>query len=123
MRNIRAHGGHVIYSERRGQDRHPAIENAAQVAWREGDDRHTTAAQLMDVSRDGLLVLVDDEPPLEASVSIRLIQPAATDWIEVNVVESLPTRYGPYQLRISFIAPPPAGFLTLTTALPEDEED
>lgn len=76
----------------------------------------TSSAQLMDVSRQGMLVLVDDEPPQGVSVMIRLIQPTVTAWFEARVAESRALRQGPYQLRLVFLNGSPTGFVALVAS-------
>jgi hypothetical protein len=103
-------------SDRRAGRRYPALDNTSQVRWSYDDQVFTTAAQLMDVSREGLLVLVDEEPASGVSVLVRLVEPVQTSWVEANVQESRPMKQGPYQLRLVFTQSPPAGFLALATA-------
>lgn len=102
--------------ERRAERRYPALDNTSQVKWTHAERLFTTAAQLMDVSRDGLLVLVDDEPPPGSAVQIRLVEPIRTAWVEAEVMDCHPLKQGPFQLRLIFRNAPPAGFLALATA-------
>jgi hypothetical protein len=92
------------------------VDNTAQVAWSREGRTKTAAAQLMDVSREGLLVLVDDAPQTGSVAVIRLLQPTVTAWVEVSVKESRRMRQGPYQVRLSFKKTPPPGFLTLAAS-------
>ncbi len=96
----------------------PAIlrDNTSQVRWSHEDQNHTTAAQLMDVSREGLLVLVDDEPPSGVVVLVRLVEPIRSAWVEAHVMDSQRMKQGPYQLRLAFRQNAPAGFLALAMA-------
>lgn len=105
--------------ERRSFPRYPAIDNTAQVSWRQGDAVETTAAQLMDVSRMGMLVLADAEPPPGLPVLIRLVEPARTAWVEARVAESRPTCLGPFQLRLACPNGAPKGFFALASARDE----
>jgi hypothetical protein len=116
MQNDRLNTYHDDQGDRRAGRRYPALENTAQVAWPKDGRTRTAAAQLMDVSRDGLLVLVDDAPESGSVVVIRLLQPTVTAWVEVTVKESRRMRQGPYQVRLSFNKTPPAGFLTLAAS-------
>lgn len=102
--------------DRRSERRYPALDNTAHARWSHAGQDCTTAAQLMDVSRDGLLVLVDDEPPAGASVQIRLEEPIRTAWVEAVVTEVRRMKQGPCQLRLAFATAPPAGFLALAAA-------
>lgn len=106
--------------ERRGFPRYPALDNTSQVAWWLDGRVETTAAQLMDVSREGLLVLVDDEPPHGATVMVRLITPIPTVWVEARIAESRQLRQGPFQLRLVFLNGSPTGFIAVVAA--RDEE-
>jgi len=76
----------------------------------------TTAAQLMDVSREGLLVLADDTPPEQVKVQVRILQPVMTDWVEACVAESRDLRLGPTQLRLVFPGGLPGWFFTLAAS-------
>lgn len=102
--------------ERRGAGRYPALDNVSQVGWRDGEQLRTTSAQLMDVSREGVLIMVDHEPPRDVVVVFRLLEPTRTAWVSARVAQSRRMRQGPYQLRLAFIDPPPAGFLALAAA-------
>src|SRR3954469_1019702 len=100
MANQRLNAERDPGQERRGFPRYPALDNTAQVGWWRNGQVEATSAQLMDVSREGMLVLVDDDPPQGLAVMIRLIQPTPTAWVEARVTESRPLRQGPYQLRL-----------------------
>src|SRR5690606_12220890 len=116
MANHRLNAEHGNDQERRSFPRYPALDNTSQVAWWVDGQVKTTAAQLMDVSREGVLVLVDDEPPHEFPVMIRLITPIPTVWVEARIAESRPIRQGPYQLRLVFLNGPPTGFIAVVAA-------
>src|SRR5262249_2576114 len=116
MPNDRLDRHHDDERDRRAGRRYPAVDNTAQVAWSKDGRTKTTAAQLMDVSREGLLVLVDEAPQIDSVVMIRLLQPMLTAWVEVCVKDSRRMRQGPCQVRLSFNRKPPAGFLTLAAS-------
>jgi hypothetical protein len=122
MRSIRLDSQHVEHRERRSEPRFPAVDNASEVGWWEGLELRVTAAQLMDVSREGLLVLVDQAPSGDGLVLVRLVAPELSDWVEAQLIESRETRVGPYQLRLVFRDAPPRDFLERAIArLNEDE--
>ncbi len=74
----------------------------------------------MDVSRAGMLVLVDDDPPHGVPVMIRLLSPTVTTWFEARVAESRAMRQGPYQLRLVFSNGLPMSFFALAASRYED---
>jgi len=113
MQNLRRDLDHLAQRERRGAPRFPAVDNTAEMGWYTNGELITTAAQLMDVSQSGLLVLTDDAPDREGSVQVRLLQPVATEWVEANLVEATRTRFGPYQIRLSFLETPSPDFLVI----------
>jgi hypothetical protein len=120
MANQRLNAERDHGQDRRGFPRYPALDNTSQVGWWRNGQVETTSAQLMDVSREGMLVLVDDEPPQGVAVMIRLIQPTPTAWVEARVTESRPMRQGPYQLRLVFSNGSPAGFFALAASRCEE---
>lgn len=121
MQNLRRDLDHLAPRERRGAPRFPAVDNTAELGWYANEELNTTAAQLMDVSQNGLLVLADDAPNGEGAVLVRLLQPVATEWVEANLVEATRTRFGPYQIRLSFPETPSPDFLVI--ALSRTTED
>jgi hypothetical protein len=120
MTNQRLNGERNHGQERRGFPRYPALDNTSQVGWLRNGQVETTSAQLMDVSREGMLVLVDDDPPQGVPVMIRLIQPTPTAWVEARVTESRAMRQGPFQLRLVFINGSPTGFVALAASRCEE---
>ncbi|SIO65426.1 hypothetical protein SAMN05444166_7691 [Singulisphaera sp. GP187] len=120
MRNKRLEAENVNQIERRGFPRYPALDNTSQVGWWHAGRLVTSSAQLMDLSREGMLVLVDDEPRHGVPVLIRLIRPTVTGWFEARVAESRAIRQGPYQLRLVFSAGLPAHFFALAASRCEE---
>ncbi|MHC5536975.1 PilZ domain-containing protein [Singulisphaera rosea] len=108
--------------ERRREARYPAVDNVSKVAWWVEDHLCMTDAQLMDVSRSGLLVLADDAPPAGGTLLVRLVEPSPSPWIEAQLVEAHLTRHGPYQLRLTFRGTPPEGFVTDAINRPLEDE-
>jgi len=73
----------------------------------------------MDLSREGMLVLADAEPPPGLPVMIRLIEPARTPWVEARVTEARPICQGPVQLRLVCAQGAPRGFFALAASRDE----
>ncbi|AGA25816.1 PilZ domain-containing protein [Singulisphaera acidiphila] len=120
MLNNRLDAERVQQIERRGFPRYPALDNTSQIGWRHDGRLVTSSAQLMDVSRAGMLVLVDDDPPHGVPVMIRLLSPTVTTWFEARVAESRAMRQGPYQLRLVFSNGLPMSFFALAASRYED---
>ena len=120
MRNQRLDAESVHQMERRGFPRYPALDNTSQVGWRHDGQLVTSSAQLMDVSRDGMLVLVDDDPPRGIPIMIRLLSPTVTAWFEARVAESQAMHQGPYQLRLVLINGLPPSFFAFAASRYED---
>src|SRR5262249_45164780 len=116
MRIYRMDNRHPETQERRAEPRYPAVDNASEVGWVENGTLRSTAAQLMDVSRDGALVIGDEEPGAGSPVLLRLVEPNPTLWVETTLVESRRTRLGPFQLRLVFRGVPPPEFLERASA-------
>lgn len=116
MRNHRLDAERILQIERRGSRRYPALDNTAEVGWQYDGQLVTSSAQLMDVSRNGMLVLVDDEPPSGVTVMIRLVSPTVTGWFEARVAESRAMRQGPYQLRLVLGNGLPPSFFALAVS-------
>ncbi len=117
MRNARHSPRHHFHPvEHRSAPRYPAVENVSLVGWWRDQRLETTAAQVMDVSRSGLLILADDDPPGDGPVLVRLVKPTITAWVELSLVESKRTRFGPYQLRLAFREVPPLAFFAAATS-------
>ena len=121
MQNLRRDLDHLTSRERRGAPRYPAVDNTAELGWYSNGELCTTAAQLMDVSQSGLLVLADDAPQGDNSVLVRLLQPVSSVWVEAQLIEAVRTRFGPFQVRLTFVDIPATGFLEI--ALSRDSED
>lgn len=71
--------------ERRGLARSPAAPNQVRLRWWEGGEFRESTGRILDISRGGASLVVDD-PPHVVPVWVRLEEPTPTDWFEVRVI-------------------------------------
>lgn len=85
------------------------VENRIVLAWHDQVGRGHLAGRLANIGQTGALVVTEAVPPAGSTVSIRLIQPSDSVWIEAQVVSSTPrlrTRLmsqGPCTVQVRFL--------------------
>lgn len=62
----------------------------ARIAWKDGPNKRSNPARLIDIGRFGAALLMTDPPPTSASVRIRLLAEEKTPWVEAKVLEVAP---------------------------------
>lgn len=96
--------------------------HAAEVRWlpRSGSmppplkPRLSAAAAVMEIRRDGMLLLADDSPPAGTKVVVRLPRLMPGLWITAVVVAARRMRVGPVELKLAFSTKPPGYFFAAT---------
>ncbi len=114
--------------ERRGSDRMPAVPGLARLCWQGRRGPRVGTAVLRNVGRGGALAVTSQPPPVGATVSIRLLGPVPSDWVEATVLD---VRRGDYQaiqstpdvrtIRLAFHRACPGAFLA-AAAVPEVDD-
>jgi hypothetical protein len=93
--------------ERRISPRLAAIKNRSRIEFGVPSGRRQVAARVVDVSREGALIIAAEPPPLHQRSLIRMEEPAKTDWIAAVVV-----RLGDANsVGVRFVDPSPDDFL------------
>lgn len=104
-------------------DRTPATINAphvAEVCWLSRSEpasppleRHLskTSAAVMEIRREGMLLIADDAPPAGTKVLVRLPRLMPRLWLPAVVVAARRMRVGPVELKLGFNTKPPGWFL------------
>ena len=100
--------------ERRTAPRFPAVEGRARFGWRVQGDSRECAALILNVSEVGALVVVDELPPEDVVVALRLAGTASLEWVEARVVLTFATHSGPHKIGLAFTRPCPIDLLTTT---------
>ena len=90
-------------SDRRSSPRHQTSPNEAYIGWWVGNEFHSVAAKLRDISSGGALVLTREEPP-NKHVWIGLVKPAETRWYPTRVVRVRETSVGLVEVGLAFEA-------------------
>jgi PilZ domain len=72
--------------ERRSSPRCAAVKNQSRLEFAVPAGRRRTDARLVNISRDGALVVAENPPPDEAPVWLRVESPVRTDWVEAMIV-------------------------------------
>jgi PilZ domain len=73
-------------SERRASPRCDAVENRSRLQFAGPEGRGRLDARLVNISRDGALVISKDFPPQDAPLWLRVESPVKTDWVEATIV-------------------------------------
>jgi PilZ domain len=93
--------------QRRVSSRWGAVENQATLEFRAGDGHRRTKARVINISREGALLISEEAPPLGKTTWVRMESPARTDW-----VAGIPIRLGPCrEVALRFSGPCPDDFL------------
>ena len=70
-----------------------------------------TSAVVMELRREGMLLLADDSPPAGTRVLVRLPRLTPRLWLRAVVSASRRMRFGPVELKLDFETKPPGWFL------------
>ena len=73
-------------SERRASPRCAAVTNQSRLEFAVPDGRQRVEARLMNLSRDGALIVAEKAPPYEPPIWLRIESPVKTDWVEAKIV-------------------------------------
>ena len=90
-------------SDRRASPRHPSPPNEAYIGWWAGDEFHSVAGRVRDISSGGALILTREEPT-NKHVWIGLVKPVETRWCPVRVVRMRETSVGLVEIGLAFEA-------------------
>src|SRR4051794_28031876 len=105
--------GHAIGSPVAGTDdrrvicRYTVVEAQAWLGWWEGEEFHSTKAQLVDISLRGCKLTVENLPPRDHAVWFCPPGTTPSEWIEAKLVEAKRRLFGPRVVRIAFSRPFP----------------
>lgn len=102
-------GDQVVWDRRRST-RHEAREHRLWLGWRKHGDFFATAAELVNISQGGALLLVDEPPALRETVWLRLEGPSPIEDACAIVIDSARIGPGEHSVRISFREPFPIAF-------------
>jgi hypothetical protein len=93
--------------ERRISPRVAAVENRSRLEFGISTDHRRVAATLVNISREGALVVAGEPPALHETTWVRMEAPAKTDW-----VAAVPVRLGASnEVGIRFVDPCPDDLL------------
>jgi hypothetical protein len=93
--------------DRRVSPRWVAVKNQSTLELQGEDGNRRVKATLVNISRDGALIVADEMPPPRGSFWFRMESPAKTDWIGVE-----PVRHeGSRRMGLRFVRPCPDDFL------------
>jgi diguanylate cyclase (GGDEF)-like protein len=77
--------------DRRSSLRRPTIANQAHIEWLEKGKLRESEARLVDISRDGALLVTDAAPPLRTTVWVTIYKPSQANEVEASVVRHDPS--------------------------------
>ncbi len=93
--------------DRRISPRWAAVKNQSTLELQGADGHRRVKATLVNISRDGALIVTDEKLSLQGSLWFRMEVPAKTDWIAVE-----PVRHDESQrMGLRFVRPCPDDFL------------
>jgi PilZ domain len=72
--------------ERRTSPRCVAVENQSRLEFAVPDGSRRIEARLVNISRDGALIVTENPPPYAAPIWLRIESPVKTDWVEAMIV-------------------------------------
>jgi PilZ domain len=72
--------------ERRTSPRCVAVENQSRLEFAARGGRQRVSARVMNISRDGALVVTEDPPPCGEPIWLRIESPVKTDWAKAVTV-------------------------------------
>ena len=72
--------------ERRNSPRCNAVANQSQIQFPAADGAQRVKAELINLSREGALLVVESPAPCDKSVWVRIDEPVQTDWVRAVTV-------------------------------------
>jgi hypothetical protein len=101
--------GETAAHERRGEPRHEIAECRAWLGWKIWRGFRAPDALIVNISRGGALVFLDEPPPANRPVWIFLETPQFRTIIKATMLEAQTTNSGQCAVRIAFDTPCPYG--------------
>lgn len=98
-------------NERRESRRYTPAETHAWIGWWHGSRFLVTHAELINLSKGGALVEVDDRPPSSQPVWICLGAPHPIEHVQARVLDATLRPSGDYTARLEFYCAPASFFL------------
>lgn len=90
--------------DRRGMTRHPVVDREIWVGWWRGDDFGAVVGRLVNLSRSGAMVILDDRPPRREPVWFYREVNGAVVCVRAALVGLMPAPGGAYRARFRFAA-------------------
>jgi PilZ domain len=78
--------------ERRASPRCDVVKNRSSIEFVVPEGRRRIGATLVNISRDGALVVADKRMLRAAPITLRIESPVRTDWVDAKVVRFEPNR-------------------------------
>jgi PilZ domain len=78
--------------ERRASPRCDAVKNRSSIEFNAPEGPQRIGARLVNISREGALIVADNPMLRAAPISIRMESPVRTDWVDAEVVRFDPNR-------------------------------
>ena len=78
--------------ERRTSPRCNAVKNRSSIEFATPQGRRRMEARLVNISRDGALVVADNPVPEAMPISLRIESPVRTDWVDATIVRVDPNQ-------------------------------
>jgi len=98
-------------AERRRAARHEVVESQVWLGWWRGEAGFlASSAVIINLSRGGAFIFLDEPPPKDESVWICLGMPDPVGFVEARVVAIKTSRQGQCAVRLEFREPCPYGF-------------
>ena len=79
-------------AERRVWPRCDAVTNQSSMEFVTPQGRRRIEARLVNISRDGALVVAENPPAESTPISLRIESPVRTDWVDATIVRVEPNR-------------------------------
>ena len=79
-------------AERRVWPRCDAVTNQSSMEFVTPHGRRRIEARLVNISRDGALVVAENPPAESTAISLRIESPVRTDWVDATIVRVEPNR-------------------------------
>ncbi len=98
--------------DRRSSPRYTPASTQAWVGWWKGTRFLVSQAELVNLSKGGALVRLNNRPPTSQPIWICLGAPHPVDYVQCRVLDASPRLDGDFRARLEFHAPcPPSFFL------------
>ncbi len=98
-------------ADRRRTPRHQVVESQVWLGWWRGESGFlATSALIINLSRGGAMIFLDEEPPKDEPVWICLGMPDPVSFVEARVVAIQLSKQGQCAVRLEFREPCPYGF-------------